>query len=195
MWKKISWLSLGFLIYLSIHTTETLAHGSKIDYNATSAVEIMAKFDNGQPMSKAQVVIYAPNNPSQPWLKGMTDENGRFVFAPDYTITGDWSVKVRTAGHGSVINIPIKSMATNQESSTDDTEVKKIENVEDNHDDTAKINNSSDNTINNSNLVKPSSTTVTNSQPTPTIMQKFVMAATGVWGFVGTALFFSRQKD
>lgn len=192
MWKKISSLSLGFLIYLSIHTTETIAHGSKIDYNATSAVEIMAKFDNGKPMSKAQVVIYAPNNPRQPWLKGMTDENGRFVFAPDYTITGDWSVKVRAAGHGSVINIPIKSMATNQESSTDDTQAKNVENVDDNHDDTAKINNSSDNNANNS---IASSTTVINSQPTPTMMQKLVMAATGVWGFVGTALFFSRQKD
>lgn len=28
-----------------------------------------------------------------------------------------------------------------------------------------------------------------------TPMQKIVMAATGVWGFVGTALFFSRQKS
>lgn len=32
-----------------------------------------------------------------------------------------------------------------------------------------------------------------NSSYTP--MQKIVMAATGVWGFIGTALFFSRQKS
>lgn len=182
--QKVSWLSLSFLLYLSINPSKTLAHGSNIYYQATAALEIIAKFDNGQPMSNAQVVIYAPDNPRQPWLQGTTDKEGKFVFTPDYSITGNWDVKVRVAGHGGVINIPIQSIANQELSSNHQNTAETIENQ-------AKKNN--DNSLDSTVIVSQSA--ANNSQSTPTIMQKLVMAATGVWGFVGTALFFSRHKN
>ena len=47
-----------------------------------------------------------------PWHKGFTDEQGKFTFIPDYDNQGNWSIKVRSAGHGSLINIPIPSLAS-----------------------------------------------------------------------------------
>jgi nickel transport protein len=100
-------------------------------------------------MAEAAVVIYAPTNPDTPWLKGKTDSQGKFSFTPDSTQEGTWQVKVRQAGHGDIINIPLgKSVAAAQIS--------------------------------------------TDSGYTP--LQKFLMSASTLWGFIGTALFFSRKK-
>lgn len=149
--KRWSYFFLGLtLVYLG-KTSQTLAHGANIDYKITQAVQIKAVYDSGQPMTNAQVVVYAPDNPSQPWLKGTTDEHGYFTFSPDFRQKGNWDVKVRQAGHGDIISIPLMSDS-------------------------------------NTSLDLKSS----NSAYTP--FQKAIMAITGVWGFVGTSLFFSRNK-
>lgn len=83
------------------------AHGAVIDYNMTNAIEIQSRYDTGTPLANAEVMIYAPNNPSEPWKTGKTDEQGNFVFIPDSEITGYWEVKVRQAGHGGLISIPV----------------------------------------------------------------------------------------
>lgn len=162
--KTLSTLGFGFLIFFGVATNKVLAHGSTINYQAKESIEIEAKFDNGTPMKNAQVVIYSPNNPTKAWLTSTTDENGKLIFTPDVSQQGNWSVKVRSAGHGSVINIPIKSASTK----TDDIDTQEI--------------------------------VTSRSTPSPvnaslTTAQKLIMATTGVWGFVGTALFFSRKKD
>jgi nickel transport protein len=58
-------------------------------------------------MSGAQVRVYAPDNPSTPWMTGVCDDVGSFSFTPDITITGTWNVQVRQASHGDIIHIPI----------------------------------------------------------------------------------------
>jgi len=83
------------------------AHGAKIEYTIGMTVEIVAAYDSGEPMAGAQVTIYAPDNPSTPWLTGVCDDEGRFSFTPDTTITGTWDVQVRQAGHGDIVHIPI----------------------------------------------------------------------------------------
>ncbi|MEL6493521.1 MAG: carboxypeptidase regulatory-like domain-containing protein [Cyanobacteria bacterium J06623_7] len=88
---------------------KTLAHGAKIQYRQTSAIAIQAKYDDGTPMANAQVVIYAPSDRTNPWLKGETDAEGNFSFIPDtepHNI-GNWDVKVRQSGHGNITSIPI----------------------------------------------------------------------------------------
>jgi nickel transport protein len=171
MLNDLSKVGFGFLIIFSLTTAKVLAHGSIINYQETEAIEIDAKFDNGKPMVNAQVVIYSPTNPSQPWLKGMTDDKGKFIFTPNSSVAGDWTVKVRSAGHGNVITIPIKSVSSVQ---TDDVNSSQLLPPQDNNQ-----------------IIKSQSPEMTSS---PTMMQKLMMAATGVWGFVGTALFFSRKK-
>jgi nickel transport protein len=77
------------------------AHGAFVDMGTTEAVAIQARYDTGALMAGAQVSVFAPDNPAQPWLTGMTDADGRFVFVPDDR-AGQWAVQVRQAGHGAM---------------------------------------------------------------------------------------------
>ena len=83
------------------------AHGAKIEYTIATSIEIVAKYDSGEPMAEAQVSIYAPDDPSTPWLTGTCDEEGHFSFTPDLSIPGTWDIQVRQAGHGDMIHIEI----------------------------------------------------------------------------------------
>ncbi len=176
--KQLPIFSLGVILAFIVNPQPIFAHNTIIEYQATEAIAIQAKFDDGKPISNAQVVVYAPNDPSQPWQKGLTDENGKFTFIPDYQNQGNWSIKVRSAGHGNVINIPIKTLSSNPiESSSsnghNDQEIK----------------------ISNSTQRKFSSSSAQTNQNAPlSLTQKLMMAMMGGWGFVGTALFFSRKN-
>ena len=92
------------IILLPMHA---YAHGARIEYKSSMAIEIVAKFDSGEPMDGAQVVVYAPDAPSTPWLTGICDGEGRFTFTPDSEKPGTWDVQVRQAGHGDIIHIPV----------------------------------------------------------------------------------------
>ena len=149
-----------FLLFSGGLTRPVIAHGARIDYQQTSAIVIRATYDDGTPMAKAQAVIYAPDDPTTPWLKGITDESGKFTFVPDSELTGNWDVKIRQAGHGDIVSIPFQKGQTSD---------------------------SGEKLALNSQLKKAS---VVDYSPG----QKLLMAISGVWGFVGTALFFSARK-
>ena len=87
--------------------TSARAHGVNIEYNESVEVEIFAAYDTGDPMAGAQVSVYAPDEPTTPWLTGTCDEEGRFSFTPDTSRPGTWDVQVRLAGHGGIIHIPV----------------------------------------------------------------------------------------
>jgi nickel transport protein len=103
-WKLV--LPLTLLLSLGL-TVTVFAHGAKIEYTISLAVEVVAAYDTGEPMSGGQVTVYAPNDPATPWLTGVCDEEGRFTFTPDPDQPGTWDVQVRQAGHGDMIHIPI----------------------------------------------------------------------------------------
>lgn len=106
-------LSIGVMFGVS---ERAIAHGVEIEYQSTQAIQITASFDTGEPMADAQVAVFSPESPSEPWLTGTTNEQGQFVFAPDYAISGNWDVQVRQAGHGDIISVPIADSATTQTS-------------------------------------------------------------------------------
>jgi len=87
--------------------TTAYAHGAEIQYTVDTTIAIIASYDSGEPMSGAQVVIYAPDDPANPWLTGVCDDEGRFSFSPDASKPGMWDVQVRQAGHGDIVHIPI----------------------------------------------------------------------------------------
>jgi nickel transport protein len=58
-------------------------------------------------MAGAQVAVYAPDDPTTPWLTGVCDDEGVFSFTPDTSKPGTWDVQVRLAGHGGIIHIPV----------------------------------------------------------------------------------------
>ena len=103
-WKLV--LPLALLLALGLTVTVS-AHGAKIQYEIEMVVEIRATYDTGEPMDGGQVTVYAPDDPTTPWLKGVCDEEGRFVFTPDPSKLGTWDVQVRQAGHGDMVHIPI----------------------------------------------------------------------------------------
>ena len=143
-WKLLVAL---FTLLLALGLTATaFAHGAKIEYTISMAIEIHAAYDTGEPMAGGQVAVYAPDDPSTPWLTGVCDEEGRFTFTPDPSRPGTWDVQVRQSGHGDMVHIPIGE-----------------------------------------DVVMSGSTGYTP-------LQIVLMGASVVWGFVGTALFFSRRR-
>ncbi|NEP61409.1 MAG: carboxypeptidase regulatory-like domain-containing protein, partial [Symploca sp. SIO2G7] len=111
-----------------------------------------------------QVTVYSPDQPSTPWLTGTTDDNGNFTFAPTPSTLGNWTVKVRQASHGSMINIAV-------------AEAKVATDV------TPEAGN--DNPKNQRLMIQSTTRSFTP-------LQTILMGASGVWGFIGTALFFRR---
>jgi nickel transport protein len=110
------------LIFVSVlsGSVKAVAHGANIEVQRTQAITIDANYDTGEPLANAQVTVYSPENPSEPWLTGTTDDRGNFTFTPDRSQPGDWSIQVRQAGHGDIVTIPIEgesSAASGGESS------------------------------------------------------------------------------
>lgn len=93
-------IAILLMVLLFGFTPSAYAHGTEIDLSEAEAIQIHARFDNGDPMSNAQVYIYAPTDRTKPWLTGEANVDGYFVFVPDRTMGGTWDVQVRTAGHG-----------------------------------------------------------------------------------------------
>lgn len=163
--------SVAFLLLAGafcFRTESAIAHGVNIQYQTTQAIAIDAIFDNGKPLTNAQVSVYTPDDPETPWLKGTTDEKGRFTFTPDPTKTGNWAVRVRQAGHGNIINIPIAPLAVASDRGTKES--------------------GATDTGSGRQLGSRGSTGLTP-------LQTGLAIASGVWGFIGTALFFSRSRS
>lgn len=105
-WKFIAGFMLVMALCLAL-SSPVYAHGAKIEYTVGMTVEIFAAYDSGEPMAGAQVIVYAPDDPSTPWLTDLCDDEGRFSFVPDTDKTGTWDIQVRQAGHGDIVHIPI----------------------------------------------------------------------------------------
>ncbi|MCF8011501.1 MAG: carboxypeptidase-like regulatory domain-containing protein [Clostridiales bacterium] len=95
------------LLFVLCFTFSAYAHGVNMSYQGNMSYTIKAEFDTGKPMSGAQIIIYAPDDPATPWKKGTCDENGQYVFVPDTSKEGTWLVQARKAGHGASINIEV----------------------------------------------------------------------------------------
>ena len=98
----VFWLAVMLLLPLTAY-----AHGVIVDYTVDTAIKIVARYDTGEPMAGAQVVVYAPDDPATPWLTGVCDDEGCFTFTPDASKPGTWVVQVRKAGHGGMVHIPV----------------------------------------------------------------------------------------
>jgi nickel transport protein len=145
--------------------TPVLAHGAHIEYHPTESIQIQARYDSGEPMQGAQVMVYSPDNLSDPWTQGTTDAQGQFVFAPDPAQPGTWEVTVRQAGHGDIAAIPVGTASGGTTAAM-----------------TKDAANSSEPAV------------VSQTAHLSPVQQVITVGAV-IWGFVGTALFFSRGKQ
>ncbi|OKH24964.1 carboxypeptidase-like regulatory domain-containing protein [Chroogloeocystis siderophila] len=161
---NFKWKIIIPFAFLSVFgsSASAIAHGVRMQARETQAIEVNAEYDTGEPMAQAQVTVYAPNDPATPWLEGTTDKNGNFIFTPDSSQPGNWSVQVRQAGHGSIVNIPVEgNQAPTEGNGT---------------------------AVPATNTPRIASSESANFTP----LQLILMGAAGVWGFIGTALFFMR---
>lgn len=86
---------------------KALAHMVETNYFLNDELEFQTTFSNGEPLKGADVMVYSPDNPTQPWAKGVTDSQGRFSFMPDENRSGEWEVTIRKQGHGDRLTIPV----------------------------------------------------------------------------------------
>ncbi|MDF1615100.1 carboxypeptidase-like regulatory domain-containing protein [Desulfurivibrio dismutans] len=90
------------------------AHGALVEYRPAPGIVIEARYDTGQPMAEAQIIVYAPDNPTEAWHTGTSDQHGRFSFVPDPELTGTWTVQARQGGHGAMAHIELAAADTQQ---------------------------------------------------------------------------------
>ncbi len=97
------------------------AHGTEITAQPDGrTITINALFDTGEPMAEAQVLIYAPDDPQATWQKGVTDDAGLYSFEIDPALAGDWSINIRTAGHGQWLYLTVAADGTVDVNNPDD---------------------------------------------------------------------------
>ncbi len=149
-----------------------LAHGVEMEHRRVSSVEVQARFETGEPMANAQVLVYAPDNPDEPWQQGTTDDQGRFSFVPDDALPGSWEVMVRQAGHGAIATIPVTAAAS-ADSAPDSPPA-------------AEVDSTTEGESSANSLISPS----TGLSP----VQRGITIGSVIWGLIGTALFFARGK-
>ncbi len=99
---RLSLTALGLLL-----AAPAWAHGVEASWRAVPTFEIQARYDSGEPLRSARVTVFAPTDPTTPWQEGQTDEQGRFLLQPDPELKGLWQVRIRQAGHGVVVNVPV----------------------------------------------------------------------------------------
>lgn len=146
-------------------TQAALAHAAQLRYEVESTVSVTATYDTGEPMANAQILIYSPDDPREPWSTGTTDDAGRYEFRPQSQESGNWTVTVRQAGHGDMITI-------NLDDSTPQAETPRADSPEDSSE---------------SSLFAGLADT--------SLPQRLLTGASVVWGCVGTALYFSRRPQ
>ncbi len=85
--------------------TTAMAHGVSLQYKPQQVIQVTARYDTGEPMARATVQVFAPNQPEQAVLQTSTNDQGEFQFIPDQA--GYWQVQVRHGGHGGSLTIPV----------------------------------------------------------------------------------------
>jgi nickel transport protein len=120
---KLGWGSLvvGLVGWSLLTPSAARAHGVEIGHIQAGAIRVYARYDSGESMAGAQVRVYSPEDPQNPWLEGRVDPRGHFYFQPDRSIPGTWEVMIRQAGHGGVITVPVAAEADNRDDQLDVT--------------------------------------------------------------------------
>ena len=137
-----------FTAILLLAASPASGHGARISWEIQGdSIRISASFDDGCPMDQAQVTVFSGAAPSEPYITGITDENGKFAFLPDDEESKLWDVQVRKAGHGDIVHISL----------ADDADIR-------------------------------------NDHGGFSALQIILMSGCVVWGFTGTALFFSSKR-
>ncbi len=110
--KTVYWelSTLSVILILLFSATTGYSHGVIGKAETRQAVCLNAAYDDGEPMSYAEVSIYSPKE-HHPFQSGYTDSKGVFCFLPD-TI-GKWQLKVNDGmGHQLALGFDHRTKST-----------------------------------------------------------------------------------
>ena len=97
--KNVGIIFLASFIIIPLGVRSIGAHGVEYEIQENMAPIIKVGYDDGEPMSYAEVKIFSPNNTETEYQNGRTDRNGCFAFIPDEP--GEWKIVVNDGmGHG-----------------------------------------------------------------------------------------------
>jgi nickel transport protein len=95
---------LSVLFLLLGRNNHVFAHGVNYSIDQAKVMVIRVTYDDGEPMSYAEVKIFSPDNQQIEYQRGRTDKKGQFPFLPDKG--GEWKVIVNDGmGHGVVAKV------------------------------------------------------------------------------------------
>jgi nickel transport protein len=109
----------GVAIALSLFLLpgQALAHSVQTDFQLISEIanrakpatqlEVKSSYDTGDNLANARVLVFAPNDSEKPWMEGMTDAQGKFIFQPDPKLKGNWTLKIGRGDHGDILTVPV----------------------------------------------------------------------------------------
>jgi len=104
--KIMEWLNaittMGLCVACLLTATDIVcAHGMFHQIVKKEAVSITVEYDDGEPVSYADVKIHSPVAGKIEHQNGRTDKNGCFAFVPD--LAGEWKIMI-DGGMGHLIN-------------------------------------------------------------------------------------------
>ncbi|MEB3213306.1 MAG: carboxypeptidase regulatory-like domain-containing protein [Leptolyngbyaceae bacterium] len=99
------------LLAIAGFAPRAIAHMIETDFSLFGEeLEFQSTFSTGEPVQEAQVTIYSPDNPDEPWAELTTDEEGRFSFNPDEAIAGNWEIRIdQGIGHTDLWTVPVNA--------------------------------------------------------------------------------------
>lgn len=110
--KVKQFLAIVVLLFgLFLFPQPASAHLVETYYSAKdNSLEIQALFSTGELFNGADVIIHPPSNSNYLEIHGFTDEEGKFVFHPDYSVPGVWSVEIGDEmedNHWDMLTVPV----------------------------------------------------------------------------------------
>lgn len=111
MLKRFPVIQVTILLICILQPLASYAHGVEITHQTLGKnIEIACRYDDGTVLARATVDIFSPNDPATPKVSGLTDSNGLYVFTPDRSQPGEWTVRVRFDGHGGLARILVEKL-------------------------------------------------------------------------------------
>jgi nickel transport protein len=107
--KTIFALCLAVMLWFSLPGT-AYAHVMQTDYSLLSQskeFQLQATMSTGEAGKDTLVKVYSPKDANTPWMEGKTDQSGKFVFKPDVSLLGDWTIRIGEGDHGDILTVPV----------------------------------------------------------------------------------------
>ena len=107
---KVKQFFVVLLVLVSLlgFPSKVFAHGVETNYSLNiKSLELQSLFSTGEAFKDAPVIVHPPAGSDYAPIAGRTNEQGMFVFEPDYSVSGEWEVEIGEDSHWDMLTIPV----------------------------------------------------------------------------------------